>query len=677
MPSLYAKPVSELKGVGSKRAQLFQKLGAPTAGALLRLYPRAYEDWSRPLPLSQAPEGEPCAVRAQVSGVAAPVFSHSGVMLIRAHALDAEGSALELIFFNNPYLQGMLQAGTSYVFFGKLEIYQGKWQMASPAFAQVGQEPGLRAVYPKTKGLTDRLIAKAVGECLDLLPQVLRDPLPQALRQSYNLCELRFALENIHRPPDQERMLVARRRLAFEELLVLQLGMQLLRRQGRARSAFVLQRDCTADFWALLPFTPTGAQQRAAADAVRDMQGEWPMNRLVQGDVGSGKTAVAAACCYTVIRNGMQAVLMAPTDILARQHHAALSRMLGPAGVAVELLTGSLKDSEKKAVKVHAASGEAQLLVGTHALLTPDLRFRALGLVVTDEQHRFGVRQRAALADKSKGAHVLVMSATPIPRTLALMIYGDLDISVIDELPPGRQKIETYCVDGSKRLRALRFLQKHVREGRQGYLICPAIAGGSDRASVEEYAGYVQRALPDCRVGALHGRMKAGEKDAVMCAFAAGELDLLVSTTVVEVGVDVPNAVDMLIENAELYGLSQLHQLRGRVGRGQWKSHCILVTDRLRDASVRARMEVLCQTDDGFRIAEQDLKLRGPGDFFGQRQHGLPQLKIADLNNDLQVLHDAQAAAKGLLQEDPELEEPAHRGLRAELRQLFAQKAAD
>lgn len=676
MPSLFAKPVTELKGVGSKRAELFGKLGAPTAGALLRLYPRAYEDWSNPYAVSAAPLDAPCAVRATVETVGGAVFARSGVLLIKARAAGSDGAALELVFFNNPYIPNLLHAGRTYLFYGKVQINLGKRQMASPLFAEADKAPGLRPIYPRTKGLSNRMIEAAAGEALALLPDVLRDPIPQDLRMEYGLCELRYALETIHRPPDRESMLVARRRLAFEELLVLQLGMRTLRGRSREKSAFAVKKDCTADFWALLPFAPTGAQKRAAAEAVRDMHSGLPMNRLIQGDVGSGKTAVAAACCHTAIQNGMQAVLMAPTDLLARQHFSSLSAMLAPAGIRVALLTGSLKAKEKDAVKAALRSGETQLLVGTHAVLTQDVQFQHLGLAITDEQHRFGVRQRTALAEKARGTHVLVMSATPIPRTLALMIYGDLDISVIDELPPGRQPIETCCIDSPKRGRALRFLQKQVQAGHQCYIVCPAIEGGTDKSNVAGYAAKLSRALPDCRIGALHGRMKPKEKDAVMGAFAAGETDILVSTTVVEVGVDVPNATVILIENAEQYGLSQLHQLRGRVGRGKSQSYCILLTDAQNDGAL-ARMQVMCETDNGFAIAERDLKLRGPGDFFGSRQHGLPALKVADLNNDMAVLHDAQDVAKRILDGDPQLEAEAHRGLRAEVRQLFSTLGSD
>ena len=437
-------------------------------------------------------------------------------------------------------------------------------------------------------------------------------------------------------------------------------------------SPYPLRENHTAAFCALLPFSLTGAQQRAIGDAMRDMQGAHPMNRLIQGDVGSGKTAVAAALCYSVIRNGMQAALMAPTEILAAQHFESLSALLAPCGIRAALITGSMRQKARREALEGLKSGGVQLAVGTHALLSEGVEFQRLALVITDEQHRFGVGQRTALAKKGGFPHTLVMSATPIPRTLALMIYGDLDVSVLDELPPGRQPVETYLIDPAKRRRAFGYIQKHIDAGRQAYIVCPLIEENeSDMASVSAYAEIVRGYFGDMPVGILHGRMKPKEKDAVMADFSAGRTKLLLSTTVVEVGVDVPNAVIMMIENAERYGLSQLHQLRGRVGRGQHKSTCILVTDAQNEEAVE-RLRMFCKTTDGFKVADEDLRLRGPGDFFGERQHGLPKLKIADMMNDMQVLREAQDCARGLLERDPALDDPALRGLRAEMRRLFA-----
>lgn len=671
MSSLFDQDIRNLKGVGEKRARLFEKLGAPTIGALLRVYPRAYEDFTHPYRIQDAPSDRPCAVRATLLRRPVETRIRGGMTLYKALAADGE-SELELTWFNNPYVVNLLHEDEEYLFYGRVGVNFLKREMAAPEFFRAAACPPVRPVYRQTQGLTSRLVENAMGNALRLLPDTVRDPIPSEIRLQYTLCHLRFALENIHFPKDMESLEIARRRLIFEELLILQLGLLRMRGRSRAKSRLRLERDVSGEFYALLPFSPTNAQKRAVAEAVADMTGGYPMNRLVQGDVGSGKTAVAAALCYCAVKNGFQAALMAPTEILARQHFNVLSGLLEKAGIRVGLLTGSLSAAKKREAAAALRSGEIQLAVGTHALLSEGVEFRRLGLVVTDEQHRFGVAQRAALSAKGDSPHILVMSATPIPRTLALMIYGDLDISVLDELPPGRQPVETYAISGEKRQRAFRFLRKQIDAGRQCYIICPMIdEGQNDMASVTQYAERLNREwLPGYRVGVLHGRMKPKEKEAVMSDFAAGNLPLLVSTTVVEVGVDVPNATVMLIENAERYGLSQLHQLRGRVGRGKERSYCILVSDAQNEEAV-ARLAVLCRTNDGFEIADEDLKLRGPGDFFGRRQHGLPELKIADMMGDTAVLKEAQAVARELIAEDDDLSQPEHRGLRAEVRQLF------
>lgn len=672
MASLYGQGIQTLKGVGKRRAELFQKLGAPTVGALLRLYPRAYEDLSRPIPILQAPAGAVSTVRATVLTTPRETRIRGGMTLYKARAGDEEGT-LELTFFNNRFIPDMLKENEEYIFYGKVTGSLLKREMTSPEFFPAASCPPVRPVYRQTQGLSTRQIGSAVREALRLLPDPLRDPISPELRKEYSLCQLRFALENIHYPPDMESLALARRRLIFEELLVLQLGLLSMRGRTRVKSSLQLQKDVSGDFYRLLPFQPTGAQKKAIREATADMLGDYPMNRLIQGDVGSGKTAVAAALCYAAAKSGMQSALMAPTEILARQHEQTLRELLQPAGIKVGLLTGSLPAAEKRLLRERLASGEIDLAVGTHALLSPDVRFRELGLIVTDEQHRFGVAQRAALAAKGNHPHMLVMSATPIPRTLALMIYGDLDLSVLDELPPGRQKTETYAVKPALRRRVFAFIRQHVREeGRQCYIICPMIdESRNDMASVESYTAKLKESwLPDCRIGMLHGRMKPKEKEAAMDLFSRGGIDVLVSTTVVEVGVDVPNATVMLIENAERYGLSQLHQLRGRIGRGSYASTCILISGTQSEETA-ARLKLFCSTTDGFKIADEDLKLRGPGDFFGNRQHGLPELKIADMMTDLEILRQAQTAAKTLFGQDPELSLPEHRGLRAEVGQLF------
>ena len=678
--TLFQMDIKSLKGVGEKRAALFRKLGAPTVGDLLRLYPRAYEDWSHPLPIQDTALNEMAVVRATVTKRPTEHRIKGGRLLYRVTVTDGV-SDMALTFFNNRYIPNLLKAGEEYLFRGKVTGTLLRREMSAPEFLPEAKNLQIVPVYPATQGLTSRVISNAVQEALKLLPESVADPLPLELREKYELCHLGYALEHVHFPQSEEELATARYRLIFEEFLVLQLGLMRIKQGRKTGNLHPVPNAFPEEFTRLLPFSLTNAQRRTITEAVADMAGESPMNRLVQGDVGSGKTAVAAALCWTVIQSGMQAALMAPTEILAAQHFSSLSALLTPAGVRCALLTGSVKAAEKKRLFAALEAGEIDLVIGTHALLGDKVQFRDLGLVVTDEQHRFGVNQRSALAKKGASPHLLVMSATPIPRTLALMVYGDLDISVLDELPPGRQKIDTYLIDPPKRQRAFGFVKKHLDEGRQGYLICPLIdEDESGMMSVTQYADVVQRSFPGYTVGVLHGKMKAAEKEQVMEAFSKGETQLLVSTTVVEVGVDVPNAVIMLIENAERYGLSQLHQLRGRIGRGQYQSSCILITDIHNEESLK-RLVMFRDTSDGFKIAEADLKLRGPGDFFGQRQHGLPLLKIADMSTDMRVLHQAQQCAGELfsrdLFRDGALESDQYRRLRGEVTRLFARSGSD
>lgn len=671
MPSLFEKDVSSLKGVGQKRAALFQKLGAPTVGDLLRLYPRAYEDWRDTVPIRNTLLNEVNIVKGTVLRRPMEQRIRGGMTLYKTTITDGEDD-MQITFFNNKYVMNMLEEGSVYAFRGKVTGTFTRREMTSPEFVPKNRMQDMVPIYPQTEGLSSRLIANAMKEAIKLLPEVVNDPIPDDLRMEYALCRLEYALKTIHFPDSPEELSTARRRLVFEELLVLQLGMMELRRAGARENPYPIAKDCTTEFAKLLTFTMTGAQQRAIRDAMRDMQGAHPMNRLIQGDVGSGKTAVAAALCYNVIQNGLQAALMAPTEILATQHYESLSALLSPAGIRVALITGSTKAKEKREILAGLSDGSIQLTVGTHALISEGVEFNSLALVITDEQHRFGVGQRTALAKKGNFPHTLVMSATPIPRTLALMIYGDLDVSVLDELPPGRQPVESFLIDPAKRRRAFGYIQKHIDEGRQAYIVCPLIEeNDSDLASVQAYEEKLREFFKDLPIGILHGRMKPKEKDAVMNDFSAGRTKLLLSTTVVEVGVDVPNAVIMMIENAERYGLSQLHQLRGRVGRGKYKSTCILVTEAQNDETVQ-RLRMFCSTTDGFKVADEDLRLRGPGDFFGQRQHGLPKMKIADMMNDMQVLSEAQKCARSIIQRDPQLVDPVLRGLKAEMRRLFA-----
>lgn len=662
-----------LKGVGEKRAQLFERLGVASVDALCRLYPRQYKDWSRPVTVAAAAVGEVCCVKATV---AAPVREHRvrrGMVLYKTLAADGSGVPLYITVFNNKYAAARLTEGKTLLFYGKVDGNLLRREMVSP---EIENETcaAIHPVYPATEGLSSKTIERIMPSALRALDG--EDPLPREMRNRLGLLDLNEALWSIHFPKNHKTLEAARRRLIFEELFLLQTGLKQLKSRDRGTTSARIHTDRSAEFAALLPFTLTGAQQRVIAECVADMRADRPMNRLVQGDVGSGKTAVAASLAMTAAANGLQTALMAPTEILAEQHYRSLSTLLKGSGLRIALLTGSAAKKEKERIKALLAAGEFDLIVGTHALLTADVQFSALGLVVTDEQHRFGVAQRAALAVKGDNPHLLVMSATPIPRTLALIIYGDLDISVIDELPPGRQPIETYAVPTALRERAYTYVRRHLDEGRQGYVVCPLIEENEEGApGLTSAAAYV-KTLADgpfagYRLGLLHGRMKPAEKDAVMRSFAAGEIQLLVSTTVIEVGVDVPNAVIMVIENAERFGLSQLHQLRGRIGRGKYKSTCILISDARGEEAVR-RLKIMKETGDGFKIADADLKLRGPGDFFGRRQHGLPELRLADLATDMEGLRAAGREAETLLAADPDLSQPQHAALRRAVEEMFS-----
>ena len=658
--------LTQFPGVGEARAKKLEKLGLTSAGDLLTWYPRDYEDRRKIYTIRDAPpEGRVC-----VTAMAAehPRLSRirKGLELVQVKVVDDTG-ALHLTFFNQSYLERAIKAGEEYIFYGSVEVQGRRRTMVNPIFERVDRRSFtgcIMPVYRLTAGISNHLLASLTRQALTCAGEA-PETLPQHIRQEHSLAAAEFSLKNIHFPEDEEALSLARRRLAFEELFYLAVGLSFLKdRRGREGDGFPLSPRLKKDFLSLLPFAPTQAQSRVMDEVAADLTSGRPMNRLVQGDVGSGKTAVAAYAGWLCAGSGCQTALMAPTEVLAEQHFKSLSQLLAPAGVRVGLLTGSMPAAEKKRTRAALASGEIDFAVGTHALIDQGVAFRRLALIVADEQHRFGVAQRAALAAKGglgTPPHVLVMSATPIPRTLALIIYGDLELSIMDELPPGRQKIDTYYVGGDKRQRALNYIKKHLDAGYQGYIVCPLVeedeAGESApglKAAVTYLEELVKGPFAGYRVGLLHGKMKGKEKDGVMSAFAAGELQLLVSTTVIEVGVDVPNAVIILIENAERYGLSQLHQLRGRVGRGKVKSCCILLSDAKGEAA-RERLRFMTSTGDGFAIAEYDLRTRGPGDFFGTRQHGLPQLQFADLAADGQVLAQTQRAAARLLVEDPEL----------------------
>ena len=649
-----------LKGVGESRAALYQKLGIETVEDLLYHIPRRYIDLTRPTPLAAAVPGQKCAVRALLAAKGREQRIRRGLSVFRLTAVDGPVT-LHITFFNAKYTVEALREGEEYIFYGSLTGGFYSRQMDSPQVFRPEKAGTLLPVYSLTQGLSNKMVSRQVTEALYRVEQ-LPDPLEgSGLPQQYGLLSYSQALHAVHFPPDWQAIETGRNRMVFDELLCLSLCFARMR-EGRHRLHVPPMRmQPLTEYYRALPYELTGAQQRAIAEAMSDMCSGTPMNRLVQGDVGSGKTAVAAALCYFAHRNGAQSTLMAPTEILAQQHYNSLAPLLGSLGMQVALLTGSLSPKKKETLKAALAAGEIDLCIGTHALLTDDTAFANLGLVVTDEQHRFGVQQRAALRQKGKDAHVLVMSATPIPRTLAMIVYGDLEISVIDELPAGRRPIRTYLIDSTIRQRAFGYIKKHLDEGYQAYLVCPAVqsededtAAASLKSAVEYAEELAHGAFGDYRVGLLHGKMRPAQKEKVMAEFAAGEIQLLVATTVVEVGVDVPNAVIMMVENAERFGLSQLHQLRGRVGRGQVQSHCILLSDT-ENPDTLERLRVLCGTNDGFKIAEEDLKQRGPGDFFGERQHGLPEMKVADLAADSRLLQKAREAADALTERDPTL----------------------
>ncbi len=683
MPLRLTDSLRTLPGVGPARAGSMEKLGLKTVEDLLGYYPRGYEDRRLAATIASAPADVPVCLTLMVAEEPRLSRIRKGLELVKVRLVDDTGS-LTATFFNQSYLKNALREGETYVCFGRVEGTSNRKQMTNPVCERadrVKYNGRILPVYHLTHGISNNFLAGLALQCVEDCAGQVEEALPHHLRQAHALATAEFACRNIHFPKDETALELARRRLIFEELFSLTCGMALLRHRRDRAAGRTFRIPAVEDFLALLPFDLTGAQRRVMEEMAADLSSGVPMNRLVQGDVGSGKTMLAAYGAWVTAKNGCQCALMAPTELLAEQHYRSLAPLLGQAGLRVGLLTGAVKGKARKELYAALEGGTMDLVIGTHALISEGVAFANLGLVVTDEQHRFGVAQRAALAAKAAvPPHVLVMSATPIPRTLSLVIYGDLEVSVVDELPPGRSPVATYVVGEDKRQRMYNFVRKLVGEGRQAYMVCPAVEEGEDgedgqsldlKAAVS-YANTLQtQVFPDLRVGLVHGKMKSREKEAVMAAFAAGELDVLVSTTVIEVGVDVPNAALMVVENADRFGLSQLHQLRGRVGRGRHQSYCVLVT-ATRNPDSRERLRVLSKTNDGFKIAEEDLRLRGPGDFFGERQHGLPQLSIADLTGDMRVLKQAQGAAEELLRSDPDLSRPEHAGLLERVRRLFA-----
>jgi len=668
--------VRYLKGIGEQRAKLLGKLGIRSVYDLVSYFPRGYEDRSLIRDIAQVGDGETACVRAVVITTPNVARIRKGMSLTRFRIADDSG-ACEVTFFNQPYVKNNLSVGRRYTFYGKFQKFGSRLSLQSPSYEKTeaeGRTTGrIVPVYRLTAGISQKALMNAIAQALpEALPQ-LKELLPGETVSRLGLMDIRSAYQSIHAPADMAAAAKARERLVFEELFVLACALGSMKQRRREEAGFRIPDPGLSAFAGLLPFSLTGAQERAIREAFSDMASGAAMNRLVQGDVGSGKTMVAAACIWAACRAGHQAAFMAPTELLADQHYRTFSQLLEPLGIHVSLLKGSLGAKARREAREQLRLGEAQLAVGTHALLSEGVDFRDLALVVTDEQHRFGVAQRAALAEKTHSPHVLVMSATPIPRTLALILYGDLDVSVIGELPPGRQKVDTFAVGEEMRERINRFIARLVEEGRQVYVVCPMIEEGEEetaelQSAAEVYEHLRTEVFPAYRIGLLHGKMKAAEKEDVMRAFVAGEIQILVSTTVVEVGVDVPNAALMVVENADRFGLSQLHQLRGRVGRGAHKSYCVLFKGRGGGVSAE-RLDALVKESDGFRISEEDLKLRGPGDFFGSRQHGLPTLHVADLAASLDVLKEAQAEAERLLKSDPGLRR--HPALRQRVEDLF------
>lgn len=663
-----------VKGIGEKRAQLFKKrLGLYSLHDLITHYPRAYEDWSNPYRIADVPINETVCIKAKISSeIQKKITRNKKIETYQFYIYDRTGQ-IRVTIFNNKYLAQSLKTDEEYLFYGKVKWSATFREMASPEIRSIA-DCKIRPIYPATDGLTTRQIEKIIS---GVLCQIKIDEfLPEDIVKQYNLLCHDEAVKLIHFPKNNDDIEKARRRLAFEELLLLRLGLTGFKNRAKVKSSKKIQPISPTEIFDLFPFDLTNAQKRVLKECMTDMCGEHPMNRLVQGDVGSGKTAVAAALCHAVAKSGYMSVMLAPTEILATQHHRSLCKFFEGLGYNIALLTGSLTAKKKKEIKDSVKKGEINILVATHAVLTDDVELPSTALVITDEQHRFGVSQRAVLSQKAQHPHTLVMSATPIPRTMGLVVYGDLDISVIDELPKGRTPIKSYLVDIPLRARAIGYVKKHLEQGYQGYIVCPMIDSDPDTelTAATTYAEELQKGLlSGYNVGLLHGKMKPKDKEKVMNDFSAGKINVLVSTTVIEVGVDVPNAVIMVIENAERFGLSQLHQLRGRVGRGDAESCCIFISNSTSKTTAE-RLKALCSTTDGFKIAEADLKQRGPGNFLGKEQHGLPKLKIADLIEDQNILFASSRAAELILERDENLSQPKHKDLKDMVNDLFSEK---
>ena len=667
--------VTSLKGVGPKKAEALKKLGISTMEDLVFFLPRSYEDRRNRVDISDAAEDQNSVVTGEVKLVVNDRYRGGRKQMLRLLVEDGTGS-MEVVFFNAKYLQHSFRTGRKYTFFGKVTRNFGKMQMIHPEFSDAdGMEDGILPVYPLTKGISQREM-RTWQKLLKRAYSMAEDILSSEAVERNRLCSLSYALENVHFPQEKQKLLEAKYRLIFDELLILQTGLFMARQNvtdGRNGIAFSPEAD-TGRYIESLPYPLTGAQQRCVEEIERDLESSTAMNRLVQGDVGCGKTAVAEIAMYKAVKSGYQAVLMAPTEILAAQHFDGISRAFEAHGIRTAFLTGSLKAAQKREVLEQIATGEAQVIIGTHAVIQPDVDFSRLGLVITDEQHRFGVRQRVKLREKGENPNVLGMTATPIPRTLSVILYGDLDVSIIDELPPGRQQTVTRCLKSEKRGECYDFVEQQLKQGRQAYVVTPLIEESEtlDAKSAEQVAAELKKRFRGYSVELIHGAMSQDEKDRIMESFSRGETDVLVATVVIEVGINVPNATVIVIENSERFGLAQLHQLRGRVGRGSHRSYCFLILDGGSEIAEK-RGQIMETSSDGFFIAEEDLKLRGPGEIFGTRQHGLPDLAITDLSKHMKILEQAKEEAKAMLADDPALDAPEHSALRRRITKLFGE----
>lgn len=669
--------IGQIKNIGEQRQKRLNGLGIYSVEDILEYFPRNYEDRSVISPISELVPNSSAGFVAKFADK--PALTMRGKLkIVRARLYDKTGG-IDAVWFNQPYLKNSFNVGSQYWFFGKITEKLGMLQVESPEWELY--DPQKRSlsngriipVYPLTQGLTQKVLRSVIKQALDEAGNEIKEFLPPDIISEYSLADRRYAIENIHFPKTDADFFKARQRLVFDEFFLLQ--MRLLQLKGtikKEKNGIIAENTDISPVLDALGFELTQAQANVLNDIKKDMQSGYVMNRLVQGDVGSGKTAVAIAAAYIMISNGYQAALMAPTDVLASQHYDGISRLFAKLGIKTELLKSGMKKRDKENAYENIRLGISQMVIGTHALIQDAVVYNKLGLVITDEQHRFGVNQRRQLAQKGESAHVLVMTATPIPRTLGLILYGDLDISTIDTLPPGRQKIDTFAVNTDYRARLYAFVKKLADAGQQCYVICPMIEENekNDLKAALEHTQTLKKEFPDLNVACLHGKMRSDEKQCIMDAFYSGGINILVSTTVIEVGVNVPNATVMIIENAERFGLSALHQLRGRVGRGSEKSYCILISDSKNKLS-KERLSTMCKTANGFEISEKDLQLRGPGDFFGTRQHGLPDMKIANLYKDIPILKQVQKAALSLYGSDPMLLLPENQSLKVKILGIF------